>query len=402
MKIRIVSSPMLGLGKPSEYWDKFAESIKTSPSHAYRMSKEDAIKFAGYSGSVCYMKDDIDAIFNQSDEKTLRIANITLNSGHHSVYGHMKYTFAIEGIPKIVAMVLNSIQNCNVSEKSGRYTRMETHSAEKAVYDKWLEILKILIKMKYRNFDDKRVLKLAQENARYFISVFTPATSMLYTTDIREWNYIIYWMNEYIKNEEDNPFSIKVKEAFEEFIKASPDLIVDGLVPREEDLGFFIFAKEERKEEFGVNYSMNYKASFAQLAQAHRHRKLSYEFMLPTIPEFYVPKIIRDTIYEEEWLGDMAFLQENYPQGMLLNVNERGTIDAFILKCTDRLCGQAQLEIMEQTKENLKRYMDAVKDKKELYDFLLPYSHGPRCTFPHFKCTSPCIFGGKDAFNRFV
>ena len=34
---------------------------------------------------------------------------------------------------------------------------------------------------------------------------------------------------------------------------------------------------------------------------------------------------------------------------MLVQVNERGTIENFVLKCTERLCGAAQLEIMEQT-----------------------------------------------------
>ena len=87
---------------------------------------------------------------------------------------------------------------------------------------------------------------------------------------------------------------------------------------------------------------------------------------------------------------------------MLLQVNERGTIENFILKCTERLCGCAQLEIMEQTEDTLQKYLAAVKDKPELYNYLLPYSKGARCTFPGFKCTSPCIFGGKDAMNRII
>lgn len=35
-----------------------------------------------------------------------------------------------------------------------------------------------------------------------------------------------------------------------------------------------------------------------------------------------------------------------------MQVNERGTIENFVLKCTERLCGSAQLEIMEQTQKN--------------------------------------------------
>ena len=376
--------------------------VIASPQQGHFMTKDEAVMFAGHSAGVCYMKDDIDTLFNEPEEKTIKRANGTLGSGHHSVFGHTKYIFSLEGIPKIIAMVLNSMQNMNTSEKSARYTRMATDSEEKAIYDKWIEIFKILIKMKYRSFDDKRILKLAQENARYVISIFTPATSMLYTTDLREWNYILYWMNKYIEKTPDDEFTSKVKAAFKEFLEAVPDLSVEGLVPRDEDLGIFIFAKRDRKEEFGENYSVNYLASFAQLAQAHRHRKITYEFSFPETQVFYVPPIIRDTVYEEEWLGDISFLADNYPQGMLIKVNERGTIESFVLKCSDRLCGAAQLEIMNQTRDTMQKYLKAVRGDKELFEFLLPYSKGPRCTFPNYKCTSPCIFGGKDAFNRLV
>ena len=57
---------------------------------------------------------------------------------------------------------------------------------------------------------------------------------------------------------------------------------------------------------------------------------------------------------------------------------------------------------MEQTQEIMKKYLNAVKDEKELYEYLLPYSKGARCTFPGWKCNSPCIFGGKNAMNRVI
>ena len=51
----------------------------------------------------------------------------------------------------------------------------------------------------------------------------------------------------------------------------------------------------------------------------------------------------------------------------------------------------------------MKKYLEAVKENnKEVYEYLLPYSKGARCTFPGWKCTSPCVFGGKDALNRLV
>ena len=85
---------------------------------------------------------------------------------------------------------------------------------------------------------------------------------------------------------------------------------------------------------------------------------------------------------------------------MLVNVNERGTVENFALKCTERLCGAAQLEIMEQTKATMNKYIEAVKDNPVIQDYLLTYSKGARCTFPGWKCNSPCIFGGKVAMTR--
>lgn len=94
---------------------------------------------------------------------------------------------------------------------------------------------------------------------------------------------------------------------------------------------------------------------------------------------------------EKEWLKDISSLEEYYPQGMLVKVNERGTVENFILKCTERLCGAAQLEIMEQTVITMNKYLESVKDNPVIENELLPYSKGARCTFPGWKCKSPCI-----------
>ena len=66
----------------------------------------------------------------------------------------------------------------------------------------------------------------------------------------------------------------------------------------------------------------------------------------------------------------------------------------------ERLCGFSQLEIMQETKNIMNKYLEATKDKPELYRYLLPYSRGARCTFPGWKCDSPCVFGGYGAMIR--
>lgn len=367
----------------------------------YVMPKDEAVDFSGKSAGICYLPDTVETLFAEAPEKTQRRANGNIKSGHHSVFGHPTYNLCLEGIPKILAMILNNEKIYNTSEKSARYTHMEPSPQEKELYEKWIEIFKEQILTQYPKFEDKRALKLAQENARYLISVFTPATVMEYTLNFGQLNYIINWAKDYIKNAEENVFSIKLKETFKEFLAAMPDLEIEGLDSRNKNRNFSLFAKRKnRNEEFGENYSVTYLASFAQLAQAQRHRTLSYEMTLLDEPKYYVPPIIAETNLEKEWLKDISSLKEFFPQGMLVQVNERGTIENFVLKCMERLCGFSQLEIMQETKNIMNKYLEATKDKPELYQYLLPYSRGARCTFPGWKCDSPCVFGGYGAMIR--
>ena len=367
----------------------------------YVMPKDEAVDFSGKSAGICYLPDTVETLFAEAPEKTQRRADGNIKSGHHSVFGHPTYNLCLEGIPKILAMILNNEKIYNTSEKSARYTHMEPSPQEKELYEKWIEIFKEQILTQYPKFEDKRALKLAQENARYLISVFTPATVMEYTVNFGQLNYIINWAKDYIKNAEENTFSIKLKETFKEFLAAMPDLEIEGLDSRNKNRNFSLFAqRKNRNEEFGENYSVTYLASFAQLAQAQRHRTLSYEITLLDEPKYYVPPIIAGTNLEKEWLKDISSLNEFFPQGMLVQVNERGTIENFVLKCMERLCGFSQLEIMQETKNIMNKYLEATKDKPELYQYLLPYSRGARCTFPGWKCESPCVFGGYGAMIR--
>lgn len=369
----------------------------------YELPKQDAINFSGKSAGICYLPDTLDTLLSEPEEKTIKRANRTLQSGHHSVFNHPHYNLALEGIPKILAMVLNNEKMYNTSEKSARYTKMEPSDDEKSLYEKWIEIYKKVISEEYPQIDEKRVQKLAQENARYLISVFTPATVMEYTTNFGQLNYIIHFCRNYINDEnKDTKFDKKLKKVFEEFLQEMPDLEVPELNADVKKRKLSLFTERNvRAEEFGENYCTTYLASFAELAQAQRHRTLSYEMSLLDEPLFYVPPIISKTGLEKQWLDDIESLADNFPQGMLVKVYERGTVENFVLKCTERLCGAAQLEIMEQTAETMQKYLETTKiSNRDIYEYLLPYSKGARCTFPGFKCTSPCVFGGKGALAR--
>ena len=37
---------------------------------------------------------------------------------------------------------------------------------------------------------------------------------------------------------------------------------------------------------------------------------------------------------------------------------------------------------------------------EEIYNYLLPYAKGARCTYPGFKCTNVCMWGAKNALTR--
>ena len=140
-------------------------NIIASTKVGYELPKDEAVNFSGKSAGICYLPDTLDVLFNEPIEKTEKRANMNIQSGHHSVFGHATYNLSLEGIPKILAMILNNEKVYNTSEKSARYTVMQTSDEEQVLYDKWIEIYKQRITEEYPNFDEKRVKKLAQENA---------------------------------------------------------------------------------------------------------------------------------------------------------------------------------------------------------------------------------------------
>lgn len=368
----------------------------------YQMPTEEAIKFSGMSAGICYLPKTIEELMSEEEEKTIKRANNTLISGHHSVFDHVSYNIVLTNIPKILAMILNNEGTYTTSEKSARYTKMKASKQEQELYEKWITIYQKEILEKYPNLTEKQSLKLAQENARYLISVFTPATVMEYTASIRQLNYIIQFAKNYIENEPDTDFSKRLKPVLAEFVDKLNFLIIPELNANSKGRNFSIFAKRTRSKQFGEVYCTNYYGTFAQYAQAHRHRTLRYELQIEDTDQYYTPKIIcNNTKLSQEWQKDIQSLKEFFPQGRLVKINERGTVEDFILKCKERLCGAAQLEIMNQTKNTLDEYMRETKNSnKEVYEYLKNYEIGVRCMFKDFTCTAPCVWGPKNALNR--
>jgi len=363
-------------------------------------SKDDFELFGGRTAGVCYMSDSFDTILSEDWEKTQRRIKQTKSSGHHSVFEHCSFSLYLEGIPKIVAMILNNEKQYTTSEKSARYTQMELSDKEKTIYNKWVEIFKNKIAklygQEYSNYlTDSRIEKLAQENARYLTSVFTP-TSMVYTTNYRQFNYIIAYMDKFISKEIKTKFESKLCEYLVDIVAKFKELKYydETLTMNEKCRSLSLFGDGKKVEEyFGDVYATNYKASFAELAQSQRHRTIHHN-MTVLEGEYYIPEIIRESeSFTELWLSDLKELASEYPQAMMLDINEMGTFDGFVLKLKERKCTYAQLEINRVCNDILKKYEYALRMKVHpRAEEIMNYTKGSRCTFPDYKCLTPCNF----------
>ena len=70
-------------------------------------------------------------------------------------------------------------------------------SLESDLYDKWYKLFYTKIEEKYGNFFKKfKIRTLAQENARYIVTAFMP-TKLIYTTSLRQINYLASWFEKY-------------------------------------------------------------------------------------------------------------------------------------------------------------------------------------------------------------
>ena len=367
--------------------------------------RNEAIKLSGKIAGVCYDKEGFSHLQNEKEEKTMRRVNMTLTNGHDSVYDHISISFSIQNLPKILAMVLNNEHQYTTSEKSARYTEIVRQKDsiitcdEEKLYNKWINIFEAKIKSQYGNiYNDSKIKKLAQENARYLVTVFMP-TQMIYSTSLRQINYIASWMMSYIENADiNNSFERKLSLAMKEFVDelSKLNLFEEELLKNKKNRKLSIFAKDLDQKEihFGDVYSTVYKGSFAQFAQAQRHRTIDYQMQILDNKEYFIPPIIKDeAALVDEWLEDMQLVKDVTPQGELVKISEIGKYDDFILKCKERLCTSAQLEIMLQTRKTLLEYKKALEEKNSpLASDIEKYSHGARCTFKDFKCPNDCEF----------
>lgn len=364
--------------------------------------KEKAIDYSAKIAGECYEPDGWTKLKSEDTAKSAKRAKLTLDLEHHSVYDHINIGFEITNIPKIIAMLLNNEKQYNTSEKSARYTPVvKTKDSiitdkEEQLYNKWMDIFFEKIKNRYGNiYDDQKIQKLAQENSRYLITVFMP-TQMIHTIPFGQLNRIVGFMKKIISNNDNDPFKNKLIPYLKDLINCFEQLNVleDRLQTNRKNRSFTLLATNDKQEYFGDTYTTNYKGSFAQLAQAHRHRTIDYEIKLLEKNEYYVPPILKDEKeLVNQWLEDISSVGDVYPQGQLIMINESGTYDNFILKAKERLCSAAQLEITNQTKFTLEKYKRNLDvSKHPLAKEISSYCKGARCTFPDYQCPKSCKF----------
>lgn len=383
-----------------------------------QMNEEMTI-LSGKFGGTCYAADGYETIKTQPVEKALNRAQSTADRGHHSVFQHCMITMEIQ-CSKIIAMLLNSIGISNTSEKSARYTKMKPQTErEEFLYQKWRDIFFEKINEVYQGmFTEKEADKLAYENARYMISVFCP-TSMVYSLPFRNIFYVLDWTSSMLESlgKLDGDFN---KRLSEELLQLHTELlrIVGGKENFHDNKNeYFRFMPvqatgekdDDNQEYFGDVYTAKFLASFAQVAQEQRHRtlrvKINFAGDNPEEYGFYVPELIRETPFEDEWLSDMRSIGEVYPQGVLVSVTEQGLFEDFVLKSKERMCGRAQLEIMRITEQLTERFVSSrqnlsTANRKRLEMVTEQDKACARCGFADFVCKEGCKWGKKNALIR--
>ena len=420
---------------------------------------------SGKMAGICYQKNKyFDTYVSDKDKATKRFS-VVANTGHHSIADHSYVTVLFEDISKMLAMVLNSCNFYNTSERSGRYTLMTGNSdKEKELYEKWKGIFHNRILELYPDYDDSALQtklnkelkkeeitanyvvldgtveddvwaaekvesikehdlllpswKMAQENARYVLSIFTHNTTMSYTTSLRQWNYIYDWCVKAITRcaVRKEKFYADLGEELEFLAKVIKENIYVAELrdPKDRYFTFLVDLYKDRnpmvyytEDHLGFSYNVKYDTSLVALAQEQRHRTLNYYMNFePQTANYYIPPMIKDTALADEWLKDLESIANVYPQALLVSVIETGTLPEFILKCEERLCGRVQLETMEQVKDTAQRFMDNytnMNSMEQLYVEQLSRNGGmpTKCTLLH-SCKEPCYWGKKQALDRLI
>lgn len=216
---------------------------------------EDLKTYCGKNAGISQLREGFFGTAVSDPEKALPRFRNTVRMGHMSIADHAWVEVLFENASRMMAMIMNSLQYYNTTEKSGRYTEMTGNTPEqRALYDKWNEKFRKRIMEIHPDYNDafiERQLRSmhtdsaievkngrvftynsavtpspkmditesediqkslntilsnprlpvntrSQENARYILSIFTKSTTFGYTTTLAQWNYIYDWCERYV------------------------------------------------------------------------------------------------------------------------------------------------------------------------------------------------------------
>lgn len=360
---------------------------------------DEAILYSATIAGVCYNEQGFEALLNEDIEETRKRAKITMNYEHHSVYDHINIGLEISNVPKIIAMILNNEKDYNTSEKSARYTKIvKTEGSiiteqEEFLYNKWLKIFNNLITEKYAHVHKPdKIEKLAQENARYMVTVFAP-TEMIHTIPFGQLNKVVSFMKKYIAKENKSNFEEKVSNYLQEFVDQvdALNLTHPQLQTNSKNRSLSIFGERDKANEFNESFCISYYGSFASYAQMQRHRTLACE-ITEFDNTFFVPPILEGELIKE-WNSDMLSVGHLYPQGLMIRTTVQGKYSDFTLMLKERKCSNAQLEINDLATAITREYIKELEESDHaLLENLQKYDRGARCTFPDYTCLRDCKF----------
>lgn len=434
--------------------------LELNPKGAYirdgKFDQYEALKDVGVRAALCFKETVNNVAISPTDIRNSENDAILINRGLSTIYSdhttpseHQNITLELTGIPKIVCMILNNEKQYSADERSLRYTEVEPNEyiteKEKMLYDKWLIKLEKIIWDKYKDFymhqskdneirAKKAIHKIAQENARYMISVFMP-TSISYTVPWIQINKIMVYMmriidkpmneleemlvpylKEFINLCNEKNVSITKNSIYEvansnslvkeKLYKNHPE--IEGYQGSNEfiyknnkniDLSLFAYRNKfsaiNSDNEYGYTISYNNYESWACLAQEHRHRTLNCEMLIPDEFFSYIPPVFNcDYELVTDWIRDMDSVQRFYPQGQMVKVNRIASLKNIIkFVSQERSCTRAQLEIERvYTNHIIPTIYQTFEEEqnKELIKVLDPYVYKLRCQYPDYHCPTPC------------
>ncbi len=410
-----------------------------------KIDLKQAFRYAGIKAAWCFKDGDAtpEIIRNMPEEDLVGRGVRTFLSDHGTPSEHQGVSVEITGIPKLLCMILNNEKQESADERSLRYTTVKPSEyiseIEVDLYNKWYQkfyevlwdnysdfFLKTVVDAKTEAEREKKAKKaagrIAQENARNFVSVMTP-TSISYTAPLYQWQRIYRMLEMMVKNPKtcleqmavpyakdlmkqlvDLRIVFSVKDAAQLYPKVLED-VKDGreiLYKHNKQIGLSLFAVNnpftglDKPNDFGAEINYNFVCSIASFAQRHRHRTSDFEERELSEYSFVTPQFIKGTPLEIEYAKDMMLVKGLFPQGQNIEGNLVSSVKKVIQYIgKERACDRAQWETEDFfVNDLLPKIVDGLEERPEYQqekDYIKRYYLGKcRCQYPDYNCPTPC------------